>query len=308
MLTEYALIPDIFDSACYSTANICGVHLQNIKEAVLHEGLVRNLGDGRWQEYLHQNRDRWHTKGKELIQKLATQNRLRVFPKIRPETLRDDLGWVHEALATHGHDPISGIVVSELNRPQLPDDGIIGSIERLHSTAWWQNRSSSVRLIRNIPNYLRVLRLTLSHANSLMFIDPHLDPSKPSYHDFIQLLLATRRQRVSPKIEIHRVCYYGSPRTIETNQAWEVTFRRELGSTLQEIGNTAEIFIWDDFHDRYLISDLIGISIPNGFDVTTNPQDMTTWTRLGRKERDDVQREFDPASRRHDLKHRFVIP
>lgn len=42
-------------------------------------------------------------------------------------------------------------------------------------------------------DYLRVLQLTLFHANSLMFIDPHLDPSKPSYHDFVQLLLATRR-------------------------------------------------------------------------------------------------------------------
>jgi hypothetical protein len=61
------------------------------------------------------------------------------------------------------------------------------------------------------------------------------------------------------------------------------------------------------FHDRYLITNLVGILIPNGFDVTNNPRDVTTWSRIGRKERDDIQREFDPASNRHRLRHRFTL-
>jgi hypothetical protein len=71
---------------------------------------------------------------------------------------------------------------------------------------------------------------------------------------------------------------------------------------------SVEVFIWDNFHDRYLITDLIGISAPNGFDTTTNPRDMTTWTRLSRRDRDDVQREHDPACNRHTLRHQFRIP
>jgi hypothetical protein len=43
-----------------------------------------------------------------------------------------------------------------------------------------------------------------------MFIDPHLDPARQHYSDFIQILRALRRPAVQPLIEVHRVCYEGS--------------------------------------------------------------------------------------------------
>ena len=48
-------------------------------------------------------------------------------------------------------------------------------------------------------------------------------------------------------------------------------FRNGLGEVLRAAGLSAVVFIWDDFHDRYLISNLVGISLPNGFDTTTAP-------------------------------------
>jgi hypothetical protein len=60
-------------------------------------------------------------------------------------------------------------------------------------------------------------------------------------------------------------------------------------------------------YGNLVISDFIGISLPNGFDTTTAQTSVTRWTRLGRQDRDDIQREFDPASRRHALRHRFAI-
>lgn len=71
---------------------------------------------------------------------------------------------------------------------------------------------------------------------------------------------------------------------------------------------TFQVFLWDDLHDRYLISDLLGINLPYGFDTTTDSTSVTTWSRLGRVERDDVQREFDRASNRHTLRHAFTVP
>ena len=85
-------------------------------------------------------------------------------------------------------------------------------------------------------------------------------------------------------------------------------FGGELAERLRAAGLQAEVFVWDDFHDRYLISNLAGVSLPNGFDTTNNSNDTTTWSRLGRDERDDVQREFDPASQRHVLRDRFTVP
>ena len=75
---------------------------------------------------------------------------------------------------------------------------------------------------------------------------------------------------------------------------------------LRAAGLKAEVFVWDDFHDRYLISNLVGISLPNGFDTNRNPNSVTSWTRLSRADSDDVLREFDPVSRRHTLRASFM--
>jgi len=60
-------------------------------------------------------------------------------------------------------------------------------------------------------------------------------------------------------------------------------------------------------HDRYLISDLVGINVPYGFDIATDPAETSTWSRLGPEERDNQQREFDPAFGIHRLVNYFDI-
>jgi len=81
-----------------------------------------------------------------------------------------------------------------------------------------------------------------------------------------------------------------------------------MATDLSGAGLEVEVFIWDDFHDRYIITDLIGIGLQNGLDTTADANAVTTWNRLGRPERDDIQREFDPASIRHSLRGRFKLP
>lgn len=112
-----------------------------------------------------------------------------------------------------------------------------------------------------------------------------------------------------PLIEFHRVCYFETSNKVDQLDlsGWKKRFA-PWEATLGAAGVGAEVFVWDDFHDRYVISDLIGINIPNGLDTTTDPAAITTWTRLGRDDRDDVQREFESAAKRHKLWHRFRIP
>ncbi|MCG8556424.1 MAG: hypothetical protein MJD61_14210 [Proteobacteria bacterium] len=145
-------------------------------------------------------------------------------------------------------------------------------------------------------------------ANHIMFIDPHIDPSEDRYKGLETLIESAAGRSPRPLIELHRVCYRGSgrSRTILNLDEVEATFRAELGGTLSNVGLSVEVFIWSDFHDRYLISNLVGISVPNGFDTTRAADARTTWTRLGRKDRDGVQREFDPAH--HKPRRRFTIP
>jgi hypothetical protein len=143
-----------------------------------------------------------------------------------------------------------------------------------------------------------------------MVIDPHLDPTQGRYGDVLPLLLLAQGRQPVPLIEIHRVMYVGSGqnRQFIDTVGWENRFRNAWGTDLSAASLKVEIFIWDDHHDRYLISDLVGIEMGNGYDTTANQNDITTWSRIGRKDRDDIQREFDPACNRHTLRCRFTVP
>lgn len=310
LLADYAITPDVFDVTSYSHPDVCDAELRNLKHVLLAEGLVRNLRAGEWARLITTDGRPWHSRGKELLKKLAQQNRLVQFQPALGGAPPDDSAWCREALGTHSVVPFSGgVIVTEPVKAAFAAEPLVARIDRLASAPWWTARSSSVTLGRSMAEYLEQLGPLLRCANSLMFIDPHLDPAKPRYRDFAQVLAATGRGSPGPAIEIHRVCYEGSGpgRVLLTRDEFERRFRDALQASVHAAGLRVEVFVWDDFHDRFLISDLVGILLPNGFDTTTDPNSVTRWTRLGRGDRDDVQREFDPASRRHALRHRFAV-
>jgi len=309
VLGEYALTPDVFDSSCYGNDEVCAILLMGVKDALLADGLVRDLRDGEWHNVFSDGERTWHNKGKELLKKLITQKRLIAYSPHSEQSPQSDAEWCQEALDSHGSSALNGIIITESIAPGFAKEPLIAPIQKLSATNWWSSRSPSLRLERTIADYKSALRPVLMFANSMMFIDPHIRLSLPRYRDFADLLQDCGNRRPSPVIEIHRVCYDGSgaSRQFLANQEIENDFRQSLSAILSSVGLTVEVYIWDDFHDRYLVSDLVGLSLPNGFDTTSAVQRQTTWTRLGRSDRDDIQREFDPASGKHTLRHRFTI-
>jgi hypothetical protein len=309
LLADYAITPDVVDVNCYSGDEVCGIHLEKLKEVMLSEGLVRDLRVGEWSRLFTDSERSWHHRGKELLKKLVQQGRLVPFEPILEGPPEDDPGWCREAIGTNAVTAFSGgIIVTDPVKEAFPDEPIVASINRLSGAPWWAARSSSVRLARSLDEYLTQLAPILRCANSLMFIDPYLDPGRSRYRDFPQLIAAAGNRHPAPAVELHRVCWENSSdkrAQPEYMRELENSFRNVLQNTVQRSGLRLEAFFWSDFHDRYLISNLVGISLPNGFDTTTDRTATTTWARLGRSDRDEVQREFDPA--RHAPCHRFVI-
>lgn len=312
LLRDYAITPDVFDETSYPHPSTCDAELRSLKEVLLSEGLVRDLRDGEWSRLFTDDDRAWHHRGKELLKKLRQQNRLVPFAPALEAHPYDDADWCLEALRTHNQTPFTGgVIATESVKAAYSADTLVARIDRLASAPWWATRSSSVTLSRSMEKYLEQLAPVLQWANSIMFIDPHLDPTKRGYWDFVQLLGAAGGRRPAPAIEIHRVCYEGSgpnrrlPMQDDPGY-FQRRFREAWQDTVRAAGLRVEVFVWDDFHDRYLISNLIGISLSNGFD--TGPASTTCWTRLGRDDRDGVQREFDPSSNRHALRQRFAIP
>ena len=309
LLAEYAITPDVFDPTSYSTEEVCGLHLRTIREVLMEEGLVRDLRAGEWRRLLREHDRPWHRWAKEIVKKLATQGRLIEFPPALPAMPANDPEWCAEALATHERKAmLGGVIVTNSVKDHYPDERVVERIDKLPAAPWWTGRSPSVRLNRKLADYREQLGPILRCAKSLCFIDPHLDPRRPDYREFPDLLAAVGPQ--NDLIEIHRVCYAGSgpSREILDSVELEEVFRGTLSAPLRAAGLKAQVFIWDDFHDRYLLSNLIGVSMQNGFDTTRKAVDVTTWNRLGREEHDDVQREFHEASGAHKLRHRFSLP
>ena len=313
LLADYAITPDVFDVMSYPSEGECEARLDLVRGPMLTEGVVRDLRDGEWRDSFKNPARAWHRWTKELVRKLAAQGRLIRYSPMLPLPPVDDEGWCAEALASRDIRAFTGgIIVTNAVKNAYPDEPVVARIDRLRNTPWWAAQSPSASLPRMMVDYVRHLAPVLRCSNSLLFIDPYLDPMQEGYREIGRLIEVAGRRRPPPRIEIHRASYEGfAGRRFPMNENrdyFKRRFRDGMSARLRAAGLQAEIFIWDDFHDRYLISNLIGISLPSGFNTTGNPDSITRWTRLGRHDRDGVQREFDPASGRHTLRASFTIP
>lgn len=312
MVREYAITPGVFAADTYESPVVADLRLSLLKDGLLNAGIVRDLHDGEWLSGLlkAENRDNLHHRGKELLKKLSQQGRLRTAAKVADRPPIGDDEWCREALRSSQEQLLDGTVTT----PQCKRLGEFGgndeiaSIEKLDSASWWGARSS-VELRRTTSDYLEALRVILRQSKSLMFIDPHLDPTSARYGQFFQLLQQCQHCPEPPLIELHRVAYLGSGpnRTFLTAAELERMFNCGLGEKLRGSNLRIEVFVWDDAHDRFLISNLLGINMPNGFDINSGNPTVTRWGRLEREDRDSVQREFDEMSTKHTLIHRFSV-
>jgi len=206
LLAEYALTPDVFDSTSYSSDEVCDLRLQVLKDKLLSSGLVRNLRDGEWAKQFLENHRPWHRRSKELLKKLVTQKRIVPSIAARTNPPNTDVEWCKEALASHNIIGLDGIITSNDIAAEYSANTLVASVEKLSGAPWWAGQNQSMRVGRNFEDYLQALNLVLRHANSIMFIDPHIDLVLPRYKDFISLLQAAGNRLPRPQIEIHRVC------------------------------------------------------------------------------------------------------
>jgi hypothetical protein len=307
LIAEYALTPCVFDETAYNSVEVCGVHLQSLKEVLLDEGLVRNLRGGEWMKAFDNASRPWHLRGKELLKKLRTNQRIVVADPAAPTAPQTDADWCVEALESHSVRPLAGVIATDLTALPHAGNAIVSSVSKLRSAPWWTSRSSSQRLGRTLMDYEAALAPVLRNANSLMFIDPYLNPSdRHQYGALMSLLEGLRTRSTKPLVELHRLARYdgGNDKRPQVDKV-VAALTPAITVAAKAAGVTVEVFLWDDFHDRYLITDLIGISLPHGFGTTTEPNAETIWTRLGRSDRDSVQRDFDPARRAPH--HHFTV-
>ncbi|MEH2286344.1 MIT C-terminal domain-containing protein [Nostoc sp.] len=308
MLAEYSLGSCIFDIECYigddkERSQLCYSKLKELKEIILEEeALVCDLRDGAWSKYVL-NLPSKHPNTKYIIEKL----RLRKVKAAKATALPSSHDeWCQEAVNSHQNEFLNAILISQKTAANFTGVAEICSIEKLTIAKWLQTHSCSVRLQRNINEYLKYLGVVLNQAKMIKFIDPYFAPDGQSYKDFQCLIMAAKRDTKDPKklIEIHL------KHTVEEAKAKQQF--QILSPTLKNANLTAQVFFWTDFHDRYLITDLIGINLNNGFNTDNK---LTTWTKLSKSDRNNINDEFKPDSLHkkslvgnHLLCYKFSLP
>jgi hypothetical protein len=310
-------MPDVFEPAVGCTGDAHDACIAQLADLLLNDGVVRDLRRGEWRQSVLSNIARCTPAGRQLFEALVNANRLREIEPtpLRPATTPEEWLWEarrSEELGLHDRRLQAALAMPELAEQEA--DAFVVSIHRLHAAPWWKSRSCSLRLDRQTNDYVLHLRPVLRHSNSAMFIDPNIDPQKPSYSEFHQILTASIHTEGKPDlIEIHRSCKDSAGKTLQeqypSRNDWIDRFA-DLGRLLHASNLRGKVFIWEDFHDRYLISNLIGLSIPHGFDICTDRAKYplkTTWSRLSRKDADEIRSDFDAANRQRQRFEPFEI-
>ena len=306
MISEFAILPDVFAASPGCNGAAHDACMAQLTELFLNEGVVRDLRHGEWRRTVCENANHLTSAGRQLVKSLLSSNRLRKFEAspLPPPSSSEE--WLWEAQRSQKLGIHDRTLLATLASPEMADqeaDPFVVSIQGLHATTWWNSRRNSVRLQRQTDAYIQQLKPLFRYSNSLLFIDPNLNPQKPGYSQFGLLLRSARHSEGKPDlIEIHRSCKDPGGATLQeqypSRSEWIAKFEglgRELGAN----GLGATVFLWEDFHDRYLISNLMGLSIPYGFDICTDAhrhQLRTTWTTLGRRDADEIRREFDRSN------------
>ena len=297
LLAEYAIMPDIFFGGFCACNEYEEELFDQLRDVVMTQGLVRDLRNGGWSTLLKQPGSHLSPRANHFLKNIQNKGRVTFFPIQLPCVPKSDLDWCQEAIETHKAKPLSGIIATESVALNFKEYSAVSSINKLRKSGWWKPLDSDVRVQRNIGSYLEQLQPILEHAKWILFVDGNLDPSADNYADFMQIISILAARERAPYIEIHRQEFSGSVKDKKVRNINEWLDR--FSPILQIVSGKKlhiEVFIWKRIHDRYLLSNLMGLQIPYGFDTNKyKPTEETTWSRLTQKSIDAEYRKVDKA-------------
>ena len=315
MLREFALSPDVFFASAYGITTGDGAFhpsdrhaqlaLNALRKGLERGGIVRTLAAGEWLKTVMNLEEGLHPRSREVLSKIQKSGRLVPSEMLSQSVPINETGWLCEAFASHQAEPLLSQffgtdnftdTIRAADYQHLPK-----GISKLPFCEPFAGGGCSVKIKRTLGDYTRVLSPIFKHSRSLMFIDPYLDLTESNYGDFVHLLHEIAMVRPEVQIELHRqLRTVGAGNPLVPAGEWKNRFKQTIDADEVLRKLDIKVFVWDEFHDRYLISNLMGISVPYGFD-TSKKEDETRWTMLSPEDADDVRVEFsggDPQKRR----------
>lgn len=261
MLSEFAFSPSVF--CCENEAELKHILLQ-LKSI----GLLADLNGANWSKQIREILETENFVNKKFFQNFLEvvnkNNRLIIHKKNPSRTFASNIDWVYEAIDEHNSNELCLIGASQEDISML--SLCLDNIKKLSDFAInekWENALMQSKLIGCTKNeYEKHLSPFLKYANYLTIIDPHLGSLQSNQMKFLNIcfdLLGKEKQDSTNKEVYIHVRDKGQNKT---------AFHSYIASKYPIKVN---VYFWNDvyisMHDRYLLTEQSGISIPRGCEL-----------------------------------------
>ena len=317
MLYEFAVMPGLFDASMIKGDKRAEVILPQILDGMLKNGgLLANLDKDEW---------RWHVEERietldddfpdlrdkvlKLISTLDGRNRLIRHPR---RSKRDDLitdqDWLNFTLDSHKEIRFHAIILSQALKDGCTcgSDVFVEFFNCLDSKRWNDCRRT-LSVNRTQKDYEHYLARILRYARRLVLIDPYLNPEE-KYLDTIEIcsnMLGKRREsqdrfsNCSIRIHAEDKGFKYEHGTSDVENYFD-SWGEKLRPLIEKYGHSFKVFLWksgsNSMHDRFILTDQCGISVPWGLDCPNKPKKDTDtdWGLLDEETRLKRWEQYDP--------------
>ncbi len=238
---------------------------------------------------------------KSLVEKLNEAKKHALIPSGRDYNPAAG-DWLDNAIRQHKPNPFHAIIASE-NRGER--DFILVAYD-IDGDTPLMRASSSREVPRTGKALANAMSLLLKHAKKVLFIDRYFDLQDERYKETLKEFFSviSKRQLTDVSCEIHWHDHKERPSLNFTEQ--------NVGVWLADImpeGMCVKLFVWQekekgaDFHARFLLTELGGVSVDAGFSAEGSHQKVLL-TLLD----SELCREKLTAFDRHSETYRLIAP
>ncbi len=307
MLYQFAITPEVFERAEVCHMSPPGIVLETLLRGMCENGLLANLHAGQWMTAVRRNQNakdlpvELRDSLDSLFKVLDSRNRIITHPSGSEAFRNDDFRWLRWSLERHTAQPLTGIFTTDamLELSEIKDESLV-QISKALSSDRWLGRKRTMPFTKITSNLRLQLAPLVRYASKVSLIDQYMSCREDRFFNTVQhcaQLLGRRdgKQRFGT-IHIHA----GDPQTTGPVNHHEPVCDRlnrwsnELRQVVQQWGHTFRVFLWGrkstplglgrDLHDRYIITDQVGVSTPGGLDFFEDREQhrafQTTWTML----------------------------
>ena len=325
MFYEYALIPDIFDPTLLYCDGRADIIVTEILRGVVLNGMIGDLHRGRLREHVGElvgkipeadPKTKQTSPRKQILdclELIKDRNRFVRHP-LRPEGIpATPREWLDLALKSHATIRFDGLVTC----PDCYDAANLSTVpatakldDALNAQFWVSRRTDCPLKSKRVSEFQRALVPVLRHAKKVTLIDPYIEPDKPRWINTVRLVQELIGRRVAGdagyQATVHIHAGDPEPRTASGQlNLWEnalkalpIRFKTSVSLWSMKL-DRANFPDGPEMHDRYIITNQVGVSCPGGLDCYADPDKSpkakatSTWSLIGWDAMSDHLAEFD---------------